>query len=261
MSSKTVSKALNVLEVFTAEAPSWGLRDISKSVGLSHTVVYRILRSFEEKGYIFQNPETKKYELGIKFIELGNIISENLRIYDLINPILHKAAVESGESVVLTIVDNNEGLFVKIAESEQNIKFAESVGKRSPLYIGASHKVILAYFPEELQHQIIEQGLEKNAKSIETKESFLETLEEIKVKGWFYTAGETYTDVAAISIPLFDSRNYIIGSVSIAGPVFRLTEEKAINSLPILQECQNEINSIFKKVILPTRRSQLIKEY
>lgn len=261
MGSKTVNKALSILDLFTTASPSWGLRDIARRVGLSHTVVYRILKSFEENGYIFQNPETKKYELGIKFIELGNVISENLKIYDLIHPALQKAALESGESVVLTIADNNEGLFAKIVESEQNIKFAESVGRRSPLYVGASHKVILAYFPEHLQQQIIQQGLEQKVATIKSKAAFLEDLENIRANGWFYTAGETYAEVAAISSPLFDSGNYILGSVSIAGPIYRLTDDKAKTILPILKECQQEINRTFNKVILPTRRKQLVKEY
>ncbi len=252
-----VIKALSLLDAFTVETPSWGLRDLSREVGLSHTVVHRLLKSFEECGYIFQNPETKKYELGIKFIELSNVVEEKLQIYDWINPILEKVGSETGESVVLTILDNNEGAFVKIVESEKSIKFGESVGRRSPLYVGASHKVILAHLPQRLQDTIIDQGLEKQSEYIGSRESFSEKLQHIKNKGWFYTSGETYSDVAAISIPLFDRQEYVLGSLSVAGPAFRLTEEHATKMLPDLKESQREINKIFSKVIFPSRRDHL----
>lgn len=260
MGSKTVFKALSILDVFTAENPSWGLRDIAREVDLSHTVVHRILKTFEEKGYIFQNPDTQKYELGIKFIELGNVVKENLQIYELINPIMKSIAVETGESVVLTIADNNEGLFVKIVESEQSVRFAESVGKRSPLFVGASHKVILAYFPTEIQLQIINTGLETHPDHIVSREDILKTIELIRTQGWFYTASETYKDVAAIAIPLFDKRQNVLGSLSVAAPVFRLTEERAMEMLPVLKENQNKINEIFSKIIFPSRRNHEIKE-
>jgi DNA-binding IclR family transcriptional regulator len=260
MSSKTVSKALSILDVFTPDQPSWGLRDIARELEMSHTVVHRILKTLEEDGYIFQNPESNKYELGIKFIQLSNIVEEHLRISDLIQPIMKKIALETGESVVLTVVDNEEGLFVKIVESEQQVRFAESVGKRGPLYIGASHKTILAHLPVDIQHKIIDQGIQAQAPQIQTKELFLETLDVIKKQGWFYTAGETLNDVAAISIPVFDNKKNILGSLSVAGPRYRFDNEAAAEVLPILIGELVKLDSIFSKIFFPSRRSYLIQK-
>jgi DNA-binding IclR family transcriptional regulator len=260
MSSKTVSKALSILDVFTPDRPAWGLRDIARELDMSHTIVHRILKTFEEDGYIFQNPETNKYELGIKFIQLSNIVEERLRISDLINPIMKSIAVETMESVVLTVIDNEEGLFVKIIEGEQQVRFAESVGKRGPLYIGASHKVILAHLPDEIKNKIINQGILDHAQQIESKELFLEKLELIRKQGWFYTAGETLNEVAAISVPVFDPRNNVIGSISVAGPSYRFTSEQGEKVLPILKDYLEQINGIFSKVFFPSRRDYLLKK-
>ncbi|MCF2650573.1 IclR family transcriptional regulator [Niallia circulans] len=260
MTSKTVSKALCILDLFTNEKPSWGLREISRHLDMSHTIVYRLLTTFEEKGYIFQNPETQKYELGIKFIELSNVVDEHLRITEIIQPIMKKISLETGESVVLTVIDDEEGLFVKIVESEQQVRFAESVGRRRPLYIGATHKVILAHLPNDIQNKIVEQGIANQARQIESKEAFFETLKEIKKQGWFYTSGETFNDVAALSIPLFDNKQNILGSLSIAGPKHRLSSDVIENVLPILQENREAMNSIFNKIFFPSSRSYLIKQ-
>ncbi len=259
MSSKTVNKALSILDEFTYETPSWGLRELARKLGMSHTIVHRILSTFEEKGYVFRNPETHKYELGIKFIELSNVVEENLKISELIEPIMKQIALETGESVVFTVIDNEEGLFVKIVESEQQVRFAESIGKRSPLYIGASHKVILAYLPIDIQNKIIDLGIQNQTRQISSKDSFLEMLTTIKNQGWFYTTGETFNDVAAVSIPMFDHKRNILGSLSIAGPNYRLTFDQAQEFLPTLIEKQYEINSILGKVFFPSRRNYLIK--
>jgi len=252
MSSKTVYKAIDILDSFTCETPTWGLRELARKLEMSHTIVHRILSTFEERGYVFRNPNTQKYELGIKLLELSKVVEENLKLPELIHPIMKKLALETEESIVLTMLDNNEGLFVKIIESKQQVRFAESVGKRSPLYVGASHKVILAYMSPEIQNRIIDLGIERDAPQLKSKEKIIETLESIRKQGWFYTTAETFQDVSAVAVPLFDSNGKIFGSISVAGPSYRLDHKKV---LPILQKYQLDIDSILNKISIPTRRN------
>lgn len=261
MSSKTVDKALSILDVFTVETPTWGLRELARNLDMNHTIVHRILTTFEDKGYLYCNPETKKYELGIKFIELNNVVEEHLNISTMIQPIMKEIAVKTGESVVLTVLDEEEGVFVKIVESEQKVRFAESVGKRSALYIGASHKIILAHLPEELQNKIIDEGIESRSKHIPSKEKLMARLETIKREGWCFSEGETFDDVAACSVPLFDSKHQILGSLSIAGPKYRFSQQEGEEKLPALLENVEKLNSILSKVNFPSRRNYLTKKF
>ncbi|MGN8646263.1 IclR family transcriptional regulator [Gracilibacillus sp. HCP3S3_G5_1] len=258
MSSKTVLKALNILEEFTSDNPSWGLRELSRKLDMSHTIVYRLVSTLVEKGYLFRNPNTQKYELGIKFIELSNVVEDNLKLKELIEPIMQEVATRTGESVVLTLLDREEGLFAKIVESQRHVRFSDSKGKRSPLYIGASHKTILAYIPEKSQHKIIQDGIDRGASQITSKEDICETLSMIRQVGWAYTSGETIPDVAAVAVPIFDYQQSILGSLSIGGPAYRLTEDVAESMANILMEYREELHSILKMVSLPTRRDYLI---
>ncbi|MDN7241656.1 IclR family transcriptional regulator [Planococcus sp. N028] len=255
MTSKTVDKALSILDVFTVDSPTWGLRELARHLDMNHTIVHRILSTFEEKGYLYCHPETKKYQLGIKFIELNHVVEEHLNLFDLIQPIMKNIALDAGESVVLTILDDEEGVFVKIVESDQKVRFAESVGKRNRLFIGASHKIILAYLPRHIQIKIIDQGIQDGDRHIDSKERLLERLESIRGKGWCYTEGETFEDVAAYSVPLFDNRQMILGSLSIAGPRYRFSQEKSEQILPMLKENIEKLNSILSKVYFPSRRN------
>ncbi|GGE27376.1 IclR family transcriptional regulator [Pullulanibacillus camelliae] len=258
MGSKTLLKSLSLLDKFTLDTPTWGLRELARELDMSHTIVYRLLSTFEEKGYIYRDPDTHKYHLGIKFMELGNIVEDNLRLLEVIQPIMKNIAIETGESVVLTILDNLEGIFVKIVESDKHVRFAESVGRRSPLYIGASHKTILAYLPKDTQQKVISQGIAMQVKQIKSEALFIQQLESIQEKGWAYSVGETFEDVSAVAVPLFDGRGTIVGSLSVAGPVYRLSSEAAQQQLVILQHYQKEMNAILSNALLPTRREAFI---
>ncbi|MDO7485152.1 helix-turn-helix domain-containing protein [Peribacillus frigoritolerans] len=59
MTLKTLENALDVLSYFTAETPEWGLRDLARKMEMNHTVLHRILKTYEEKGYLIQNDSTK----------------------------------------------------------------------------------------------------------------------------------------------------------------------------------------------------------
>lgn len=253
-------KALNILEMFSIHKPCWGLRELANELEMSHTIVHRLLTTFTEKGYLFKNPDTQKYELGIKFLELSNVVEENLKISEIIHPIMKKVALESGESIVLTLLDQDEGVFMKIVESDRQVRFAESIGKRSPLYKGASHKVILANLPEDHQGGIIQQGIDSKAEEIESVSVFLQRLAIIKQQGWAYTSGETIHEVGAISAPLFDYQNQVLGSLSVAGPAYRLEESNIEMTATILMKYCLELSAVLSKVVFPTRRNYLFEK-
>ncbi|MCA0970778.1 IclR family transcriptional regulator [Halobacillus litoralis] len=259
MSSKTVDKALQVLDMFTLKHPKWGLRELSRELDMSHTIVHRMLTTLEERGYVYRSVDTQKYELGIKLLELSNVVEQHFQISEIIHPIMHKIASETGESVVMTLLDNEEGVFSKIVESSQQVRFAGSVGRRSPLYIGASHKVILCHLPKDVQRRIVRQGAETHPDLVPSADALLQRLEEIDRNRWAYSAGETISDVAAVSIPLFDYGHKVLGSLSIAGPSYRLTEEVAQEILPNLERHRPELDSILSKVCFPTRRNFLLE--
>ena len=64
--------------MFNFEKHEWGITEIAQKTGLSKSVTYRLLHSMEEYGFIKQNNATKKYGLGMRFFELGQIVKANM---------------------------------------------------------------------------------------------------------------------------------------------------------------------------------------
>lgn len=245
MTLKSLGFAIEVLSMFTKENPSWGLRDLSKEMGVNHTIIYRILRTFEDKQVLIQNPDSKKYELGSGLAPLLAAYRSKNEMSDLILPVMKELSEKTGESAFLTWREGHEGVTVEIAESSNNIRFAVSKGTRTPLYLGASAKSIMAFLPEEEQHKIIAQGLKKKTeKSTTQKEALLKDLKKIEERKWAYTEGEYSEDVFGISTPLFTSEGKILASLTIAGPVYRMNEDNRKNILSMLIEATEKITEI-----------------
>jgi len=250
MALKTLDNALEILKFFTSETPTWGVRELAKKLNISHSIVYRVLSSFEEGGFLSQNEETKRYELGIKFWEYGILFKNKLKILDVVYPLMVKLAEEIGESIFLTWLDGTEGICLEIAESLQRVKFAVTIGSRTPLYAGASNKVIMAYLPRAVQEVILCKGLQGYTEhTIVYPDKLLKNLEKTKEEGWCYSVGEYSEEVIGIAIPLFTSKRKIIGSLTVAAPEYRFPESKVREVLEVFRHRTCEIQAYLDTVI------------
>jgi DNA-binding IclR family transcriptional regulator len=241
---KTLDNSLTILEYFTKECPAWGLRELAKELEINHTIVYRILTTFVSHGFLTQDPITKKYQLGLKLLEYGSIIRANSGISDIIYPIMKDLSEETGETIFLTWLDKYEGICLEVVESAQRIKFQLSVGSRTPLYLGASNKVMMAFLPRESQELIIAKGMKPKTAVVPSKEKLLGDLQRIKQEGWAFSTGE-YTELTfGLAVPLFDSHGQVIASLTVSGPEYRMPVANVDNALLKLLAGRNKIQDL-----------------
>ncbi|MGO0063298.1 IclR family transcriptional regulator [Brevibacillus fluminis] len=247
---KTLDQALKLLHSFTRERPQWGVRELAAEMQMSHTVAYRMLVTFTRHGLLTQDPETKKYRLGLKVLEYGGIIRDQLNITDIIYPVMKALSDKTGESIFLTWLDGSDGICTEIVESNQSIKYALSVGSRTPLYAGASNKVIMAYMPIDVIKAILEKGLQpKTPHTIANRESLLQNLETIKKAGWAYSQGEYTEDTFGVAMPIFDSSGKPVASLTIAGPTYRMSDEKVPEMVEALRKSIDSIHQFVQQIM------------
>src|SRR5699024_1491307 len=224
MALKTLDNSLEILKYFTKETPEWGVRELARELGISPSIVYRILLTFSKHGFLNKDENTNKYRLGLRFVEYGLIVQDRLKISEIVNPKMNKLKDETGESVFLTFLDDLEGICLSISRSSHDVKFEVTLGSRTPLYAGASAKVIMAYLPMEDKELIIERGLKSwTDKTITESQVLLEDLKQIKKQKWTYSSGEYTRNVTGIAVPIFDYKGDIMGSLTLGAPNFRIS--------------------------------------
>ncbi|SIT72888.1 IclR family transcriptional regulator [Edaphobacillus lindanitolerans] len=252
-SLKTLDNALAVLSEFTLETPTWGLRELSKKMDMNHTVLHRILRTFEGWGYLRQNPLTKEYELGLKILEFTSVVKQRMKLSEFVVPVMHELVEEVGETAFLTLKDGDKGVTVEIVECDRPIKFNVSIGTRTPLHAGASCKVILAFMDEEEKPGVLPESLQAfTARTVTEREALIRDLEEVRETGVCVTKGEFSDAVCGIAVPLFNARRKVVGSLTIAGPGYRMPDEetpelaeKVMNKGRIIQQYIDRFGSFY----------------
>src|SRR5580693_8457110 len=83
----TVAKVCLIMEQFE-ERQSLGITDLARRTGLLPSDVHRILVTLRASRYIWQDPETKKYRLGVAMMRLGLMAFERNLLREKAEPIL-----------------------------------------------------------------------------------------------------------------------------------------------------------------------------
>lgn len=219
---RAVDRALDILLCFTQES-ELGLSEIAKRISLHKSTVHRLIGSLEGKGFLIRNPETEKYRLGYRILELSANLTQSDDISIVFLPEMERLRDLVGETISLYVRDGMERIRIQAVQSNQPIRRVAPIGARMPLTVGASSKLLVAYEDEETQNKILRETIWPE--TVE-REQFLFQLEQIRKQGYATSVEEREAGAAAVSAPIFNRKGKVIAALSVSGPSNRLTPEK-----------------------------------
>ena len=130
------------------QRPSQTAEEIAQAIGVPRSSVYRFLLSLKGAGLVEQEPQSGRYTLGLKLLELGEIVHGRLDLERVAAPLIKELARRCGETVELIVPYDDHGMCIYAEESSSPLRLSPGRGQRLPLYIGASEQVLLAWLPE-----------------------------------------------------------------------------------------------------------------
>jgi len=225
ISEGLVSKTMRVLEALLENENSLPLRELAGRCGFPKSSLHRILVSLEKEGWVFQNPVTREYRLGIRFL----VFAQKWRIQQelVIIAFPHMEALSSltGETVVLGVYQDQEARVLHVVESPNPIKYHFRIGGLLPLTAGAMGKIMLAYLPEELARRILSAPLSVYTDHTITDSSKLrEELGKVRQQGFSISLEEVDIGGAAIGAPIVDENGHLVAGIILDGLASRIQD-------------------------------------
>ncbi len=148
----SVSKALTLLDAFTAEKPQLTLSELARRAGAHKSSAFRLLSTLEAHGFVEKSPAGRGYRLGWKPLELAGRLLGRYELRELAAPFMEELAKKSGEIVHLSILDGSQIVYLDKRGRSQPLTVSTTIGGRSPAHASAMGKVLLAGLPAaELQ--------------------------------------------------------------------------------------------------------------
>lgn len=247
--SNSLVRGLEILRLFSGENPTLSLAQIATKLGVSRNVPYRLVYTLQKMGYLAQDPETKRYSLTPKVLELGFAYLNNLQLPEIAAPYLKKLKDETGASVHMGILDGKEVVYVA-REAQNGISTFQvhiNIGSRLPAYATSLGKALLAYQSPEYLEKIF-QGVKLQPYTKQTKtqiEDLKQELKEIREQGYAFSNEEFEIGIKSIAAPVFNRSREAIASVNVVIPASIATDERLMGSiLPRLLKTTKELSFI-----------------
>lgn len=238
---QVIERMFSLLEVLAAREESVPLKEISEKTGLHPSTAHRILNDLTI-GRFVDRPEAGCYRLGMRLLELGNLVKARLSVRDAALAPMRELHKLIQQPVNLSVRQGDEIVYVERAFSERSgMQVVRAIGGRGPLHLTSVGKLFLAADePARVRAYATRTGLVGNTRNSITQLSALESeLGECRLHGIARDNEELEIGVRCVGAGIYDDQNKLVAGLSISAPADRLEE----SWIPKLQQTVAEISS------------------
>ncbi len=238
-----LDKALDVVEALAeTEGCAQSPGELARTLNINRSRTYRILKTFERRGYVETDEQAQGFRLGLRFIPLGEYVRRSIDLDKKAAPILMELAKTTGDASNLLVRYENSAICIDHYFGSYSLQVLANLDKPIPLYIGASPKILLAWLPEDEREEIIEslELIPFTDKTIIDKSVLRERLNQIRKRGYEIDEGDFEVGVMAVGAPVFDFTGKVAAGLTVTTPEARYTPEREEKILKaVIQAAQN----------------------
>jgi IclR family transcriptional regulator, carbohydrate utilization repressor len=225
-SVQVLERMFMLIDVLASREEAISLKEISEKTGLHPSTTHRILNDLTI-GRFVDRPESGSYRLGMRLLELGNLVKARLSVRDAaLAPMrnLHKLIQQP---VNLSMRQGDEIVYIERAYSERSgMQVVRAIGGRAPLHLTSTGKLFLALDdPQRVRAYATRTGLAGHTRNSITQ---LPTLERELAKARQYGIArdneELELGVRCMAAGVYDDQGKLVAGLSISAPADRLDE-------------------------------------
>ena len=220
----SVKKSLEVLQVFSGDQLEMSVTEISKVLNSHKSSISRILITLASEGFVEKNPQTNKYRLGLKLLELAGLVMQRYDLREHAGPHMEELAQELGEIVHLALLDGNEIVYLEKKGQGQALTVATKVGGRHPAHASAMGKVLLSGLSKRELADVLAIGpLVKYTPYTITE---VPELDRVRERGFALDDEEGFLGIRCVAAPIYNREGKIICAISTTVPKQRMGDRR-----------------------------------
>ena len=219
---QSIERAAAILRLLAGRSRRLGVVELAGELGLNKTTVHGILRTLQREGFVEQDPESGKYQLGAVLLHMGSSYLDGNELRTRALNWSDSLAARSNESVRIGTLHDGRVLVVHHVFRPDDSRQALDVGALLPAHACALGKVLLAH-DRFAADELSAAGLESFTRATITDPHRLRReLAEVVADGWAADREEMVHGEVSIAAAIEDRRGLTVGAIGISGPVERL---------------------------------------
>jgi DNA-binding IclR family transcriptional regulator len=223
----SVQRALDILNLFDKAHVELGNAEIARMVDLPIGTASGLIYTLKINHYLDQNPENRKYRLGLKLAERAAVLLDQLDLRKVSAPLLEELRDWCGESVNLAIRDGDEVVYIERMFGDHSLGIRSELGRRGTLHSTALGKAILSYLPDSERDGLLQNYVFSPVThfTITDHEKFINELKLTYQRGFSIDEQENELGGRCVGAPVLDRQGYPIAAISISVPIQRFPKE------------------------------------
>jgi len=239
-SVQVIERMFTLIDVLASREEAMSLKEISEKAGLHPSTAHRILNDLV-LGRFADRPQPGSYRLGMRLLELGNLVKGRLNVRDAALVPMRELHKLTQQPVNLSMRQGDEIIYVERAFSERSgMQVVRAIGGRAPLHLTSVGKLFLAADdPQRIRAYATRTGLQGQTKNSITDLPRLEReLSRVRQSGQANDNEELELGVRCMAAGVYDDQAKLVAGLSISSPSGRMDDAW----MPKLQETAQQIS-------------------
>ncbi len=240
-----LARGLAVIRAFAGRDEQMTLADLAKIVGLPRATVRRCLLTLEALGYV--EARGRLFRLAPQVLTLAQAYLSSSLLPRVAVPFLEKMSAELGESCSVSVLHDDQVIYVARSTRKRLASLHRDVGTRLPAYCTSMGRVLLANLPDpELDGFLKRVTLQPLTRFTVTQKGELrEALAETRRREYSLVDQELELDLRALAVPLRDASGRVVAALNVSTQASRTGRKEMLDRfLPAARKAAAELRPL-----------------
>lgn len=227
-------KMFDLLEAL-AEHDCLTLPALASALRLPKGAVLRLVTMLEPRQMVEYDTAAGVCRLGLNAFRFSQNILKNNCLLRIAHPVMEELARKLDEATYMTVMHDDEVLFLDMVDSLQRIRTVPLVGCRFPFFTNAAGKAIKAMSSYDLLERTGRRRTNKTG--IQDIGKLEQELLDIRQRGVAVDTGGLDKDICSVAATVRDYAGKVVGALTVLAPSFRMVQERIESEIiPSVQE-------------------------
>jgi IclR family pca regulon transcriptional regulator len=224
----SLHKGLRVLEAFSAERSEMTLSEVAAASELDPGTTFRMLNTLVMLGYVDRIPESRRFRLTLKVVDLGLHAIGRADLREIARPILRSLVGEISEAASLGVLEGGDVLYVeRVRAGLTRMGVDIRIGTTIPAVGSMIGQAILAYLSPNDLTRVIATAPRPGELTLRpmSDAEISQVLQAVRANGFALSDSYFGSGLRVLAVPVLDIDQYPVAAVSVAAPMVRISME------------------------------------
>ena len=227
---QSVDRAARILKALASGPRRLGVSQLSDQLGLPRPTVHGLLQTLQAHGFVEQDRDSDKYQLGPGLLHLGSSYLDlnELRARSIVHA--ERLAQRTGEAVRVGVLHGAHVVVVHHVFRPDAAFQVLEVGAQLPAHATALGKAMLAHLPQPLLED--DDPLPRLTNKTLNASGLAKELEEIRSTGIAREKDEAVLGESSLAAPIADHSGHAVGAIGVVGETRQIFPRGPAKGLP-----------------------------